>query len=57
MKYPLKKSATLWKEEAGKKKYRVLREKERSVHTAELTIYTMKKALIVVALVQTIIRK
>jgi hypothetical protein len=37
---------------AGRRKYRVLREKERSVHTAELTIYTMKKALIVVALVQ-----
>jgi hypothetical protein len=52
MKYPLEKSATQWKEELGEEKYRVLREKERSVHTAELTIYTMKKALIVVALVQ-----
>jgi hypothetical protein len=51
MKYPLEKSATQWKEELGEEKYRVLREKERS-HTAELTIYTMKKALIVVALVQ-----
>jgi hypothetical protein len=46
MKYPLE---NLWKEELGEEKY--LREKERSVHTAELTIYTMKKALIV-ALVQ-----
>jgi peptide-methionine (R)-S-oxide reductase len=32
MKYPLKKS-TQWKEELGEEKYRVLREKERSVHS------------------------
>jgi hypothetical protein len=50
MKYPLEKSATQWKEELGEEKYRVVK-KERS-DTAELTIYTMKKALIVVALVQ-----
>jgi hypothetical protein len=37
MKYPLEKSATQWKEELEEEKYRVLREKERSVHTAELT--------------------
>jgi hypothetical protein len=36
MKYPLEKSATQWKEELGEEKYRVLREKERSVHTANL---------------------
>jgi hypothetical protein len=36
MKYPLEKSATL-ERRAGRRKYRVLREKERSVHTAELT--------------------
>jgi hypothetical protein len=50
MKYPLEKSATQWKEELGEEKC-VLREKERtSPHTG---IYiTMKKALIVVALVQ-----
>jgi hypothetical protein len=49
MKYPLENLQLNGR--AGRRKYRVLREKERSVHTAELTIYTMKKALIV-ALVQ-----
>jgi peptide-methionine (R)-S-oxide reductase len=39
MKYPLEKSATQWKEELGEEKYRVLREKERSVHTAEHNLH------------------
>jgi peptide methionine sulfoxide reductase MsrB len=52
MKYPLEKSATQWKEELGEEKYRVLREKRTERPHSELTIYTMKKALIVVALVQ-----
>jgi hypothetical protein len=51
MKYPLEKSATQWKEELGEEKT-VSCVKRNGASTAELTIYTMKKALIVVALVQ-----
>jgi peptide methionine sulfoxide reductase MsrB len=51
MKYPLEKSATQWKEELGEEKYRVLREKTERPHSGTYN-YTMKKALIVVALVQ-----
>jgi hypothetical protein len=54
MKYPLENPATQWKEELGEENT-VSCVKRNRTSTVELTIYTMKKALIVVALFRTII--